>query len=360
MVLGRGFIMKTYKNLYSKIYSMGNLILAWRKARKGKTRRAYVIKFEKNTEKNLLQLHYELKDKTYRPLSLKTFILRDPKTRKISVANFRDRIIHHALIRVIGPIFEKIFIYDSCANQKGKGNLFAIKRLEKSIRKVSKNGTIEKNIFHDNNYVKGFCFKADIRHYFQEVDHKILLSIIKKRIRDEEVIWLIVSILRNGSSHNKGMPLGNLTSQFFANVYLNELDYFIKHVLHAKFYIRYVDDFIILHNQKNQLLKWGKAIDKFLQDNLKLDLHKQKTRVFPISNGIDFVGFKIFYYFKLVRRRNAKGITKKIKDFEENVTTFKNLSDSYQGWRAYAIWADSYKLRKNLKQRIITAVLKKA
>ena len=134
--------MKTYKNIYEKIYSLDNLILAWRKARKGKIRKDYVIDFETNLIKNLLMLHEELKNQTYKPKPLKIFVLRDPKTRKISKSDFRDRVIHHALIRVIEPIFEKTFIYDSCANRIGKGNLFAIKRFDKFKRKVSKNGKI--------------------------------------------------------------------------------------------------------------------------------------------------------------------------------------------------------------------------
>jgi len=222
---------------------MGNLIIAWRKARKGKSHSSDIIKFEKNTIKNLLQLHNELKSKTYRPMPLKNFVLRDPKTRVISKSDFRDRIVHHAIINLIASIFEKSFIYDSCANQKGKGTLFALKRFEKFQRKISRNFTSV-----------AFCLKADIRHYFQEVSHNILVSIIKIKIKDKNVIWLIRQIIANSpprTEKKKGMPLGNLTSQFFANVYLNELDYFVKHKLKAKYYIRYVDDFIILHHSRN-------------------------------------------------------------------------------------------------------------
>ena len=137
----------------------------------------------------------ELKYQTYKPKPLKTFILRDPKTRKISKSDFRDRIVHHALLRVIEPIFDKTFIYDSCANRKGKGNLFAIKRFDLFIRKVSRNGKI--NGWFNNNQIKGYCLKADIKHYFQEVNHEILLKIIKRKIKDEKVIWLIKRILNN-------------------------------------------------------------------------------------------------------------------------------------------------------------------
>ncbi|MEK6848011.1 MAG: hypothetical protein AABX65_00065, partial [Nanoarchaeota archaeon] len=162
--------MKTYNNLYKEIYDINNLLLAFRKARKDKTRKPYVIEFEKDIVGNLFQLQKELIEQTYQPKPLVTFILRDPKTRKISKSAFRDRIIHHAIIRIIEPIFDKTFIYDSCANRKGKGNLFAIKRFDKFKRKVSRNGKIKGWI--NDNQVKGYCLKADIKHYFQEVNHE--------------------------------------------------------------------------------------------------------------------------------------------------------------------------------------------
>ena len=168
--------------IYPEIYNLSNLILAWRKARKGKTKKNYIIEFEKDTIKNLINLHEELKNQTYTPKPLKTFILRDPKTRKISKSDFRDRIIHHALVRIIEPIFDKTFIYDSCANRKGKGTLFALKRFEVFKRRVTNNLKSE-----------AFCLKADIKHYFQEVNHEILLNIIKRKIADEKVIELINS-----------------------------------------------------------------------------------------------------------------------------------------------------------------------
>jgi len=252
------FQMKTYNNFYPEIYSIKNLVLAWKKARKGKTQRDYVIEFEKNLGANLKNLHEELKNETYKPRSLKTFTLRDPKTRKISKSDFRDRVIHHALCNIIEPIFEKTFIYDSCANRKGKGNLFAIKRFYRFIKKVSRNG--KTNGWFNCNQIKGYCLKADIKHYFQEIDHEILIKIIRKKIKDEKVIWLIQRILENNVSDNSrkiGMPLGNLTSQFFANVYLNELDKFVKHTLKEKYYIRYVDDFVLLNSSKEKLEMGG-------------------------------------------------------------------------------------------------------
>ncbi len=360
--------MKTYKNLYPKVYNLSNLILAWRKARKGKTRKEYVKEFEKNLVKNLLTLYKELKEGTYKPKPLTVFIIRDPKTRRISKAEFIDRIVHHALFRIIEPIFDKNFIYDSCANRKNKGNLFAIKRFDKFKRKVSNNGKILKNNFQDTNFVQGYCLKADIKHYFDEVNHEILLSIIKRKISDNLLINLIEKIVRTQNEERerdnslclkgKGMPLGNLTSQFFANIYLNELDYFIKHELKAKYYIRYVDDFVILHSSKEQLEEWKEKINFFLKEKLKLELHKDKSKIIPLSKGIDFVGFRNFYHFKLLRKRNIRKMKSKLNRLREKKLKVKEFAQSFQGWRAYAKWASSSKLKSKFIEENLDILLK--
>jgi len=337
-------------NLYPKIYNLSNLILAYRKARKGKTKKKYVIEFEKDLINNLLNLQGELINQTYSPKPLNTFILRDPKTRKISKSAFRDRIIHHVIVKVIGQIFDRTFIYDSCANRKGKGNLFALKRFCEFVRRVTKNNTRI-----------AFCLKADIKHYFQEVNHKTLLKIIKRKIKDNKVILLIKKILKNyelnekSNLKTKGMPLGNLTSQFFANVYLNELDYFIKHKLKIKYYIRYVDDFVILNYSKLQLKIWKQKINGFLRNKLKLELHPDKSRIIPVPKGINFVGFRIFYYYKLLRRRNIKSIFSRIHKYTKGEIPKEKMLEIFQGWHAYAKWAESYGLRKEVVKEIYSS-----
>lgn len=295
---------KTYKNLYTKLYSYENLLLAFKKAKKRKSKKKYVLDFEKNLKQNLKQLQQELINNTYEPKPLTTFTIRDPKTRKISASAFRDRIIHHALINIIQPIFEKTFILDSCANQKKKGTSFAIKRFDFFKRKIFKTG---------------FIFKADIKHYFQEVDQSILLDIIKQKIKDKKIINLIKTILKNHKTKikDKGMPLGNLTSQFFANVYLNELDYFIKHKLKIKYYIRYVDDFVIFCKKKIMLMYYKNKISNFLKIHLKIELHPEKSKIFPIKKGATFLGFRIFYYHKLLKKSNRKRILERIKEFKK-------------------------------------------
>jgi len=172
-------------DIYEELYSYDNLEVAFQRARKGKTLKDYVINFEKDLQVNLQKLRIELLMHTYQPKPLKTFILRDPKTRKISKSDFRDRVIHHAICNLIEPTFDKIFIHDSFANRLGKGTLNAIKRFDTFKRKVSKNNTI-----------KCYVLKADIKNYFDSVNHEILISILKKRIKDEKVIWLIQNTLK--------------------------------------------------------------------------------------------------------------------------------------------------------------------
>jgi len=194
--------MKSYKNIYPQIYDIKNIISAYKKTRKGKTKKAYVINFEKSLGKNLKNIHTELKLEIYSPSKLKTFILRDPKVRIISKSEFKDRIIHHAICNIIEPIFKKTFIYDSCANQKHKGTLFGIVRFEKYKLKVTNNLSKE-----------AFCLKCDIKKYFDNVSREILIKILCKKIKCRKTIQLIEKILNN-FKEKKGMPLGNLTSQF--------------------------------------------------------------------------------------------------------------------------------------------------
>ncbi|MBS3084318.1 hypothetical protein J4411_00185 [Candidatus Pacearchaeota archaeon] len=334
--------MKYYSNLYDKIISLENLIWAYKKAKKGKSKKYYIKTFEENLAYNLKALHNELKYGTYNPKPLQIFILRDPKTRKISKSVFRDRIIHHAICNVIEPIFDKSFIYDSYANRKGKGTFFAIKRFEK----------FQKNVTH-NFSKEAFCLKADVQHYFREIDRKILLEIVKKKIKCERTIKLIKIILNNFDG-GKGMPLGNMTSQFFANLYLDDLDQFIKRKLRIKFYIRYVDDFVILHKSKEQLEIWKKEIEIFLNEKMNLELHPDKSKISSLSQGIDFLGFKIFYYFKILKKRNLKKILSKISYYQQGEICRDKILEIFKGWDSYAKWADAFEIRKCIFENLLT------
>ena len=346
--------MKTYKNLYKKLCSLENLNLAFRKAKKRKTKKYYVQEFEKNLEEELNKLHNELTTLTYEPKLLKRFIIRDPKTREIHASDFRDRVVYHALVNILEPIYEKIFIYDSYASRLGKGTHKAVERFDYFKRKVARNGKLIRKP-NNKNSVIGYVFKADIKHYFETVDHDILLGILRRKVKDENVIQLVKKILDNFHTKikSKGMPLGNLTSQFFANVYLNELDYFVKHKLKAKYYMRYVDDFVILHNSKSQPEEWKEKINRFLKENLKLELHPDKSRIVSLSRGIDLIGFRNFYYFKLLRKRSIRKMEYKIKLFNEGKLSYGKLVESFDGWCAYAKWANNYKLKTEFSRMIV-------
>lgn len=348
--------MITYNKLYGKVSSYENLLSAFLKARKGKSGKYYVMEFQLNLQDNLLKLQEELKSKTYYPGKLKKFIIRDPKTRTIHASIFRDRVVHHAVINLLEPIFEKRFISDSFAGRKEKGTHIAVRRFETFVRKVSDNGKLIANSYN-NNSIRGYVLKADIKHYFDTIDHETLITIIRKKVDDEDLIWLIRQILDNFKTpiKGKGLPLGNYTSQFFANVYLNEFDYFIKHELKAKYYIRYVDDFVILHQHKRILEYYLLRIKKYLP-SLKIELHPEKSEIHPLRNGITFLGYRVFYHYRLLRRRNIRYFMRKL---DENIALYSNkiiswdqLGARLDGWFGYAKWADTY----NLRQKVITKI----
>ncbi len=289
-------------DLYDTLCSYDNLFLAYKKARKRKTTKSYVVEFEKNLKENLLLLRSELLLHCYNPKPLVNFTIHEPKTRKISKSDFRDRVVHHALCNIIEPIFEKSFIYDSYTNRIGKGTLKALQRFDFFKRKASR-----------NHKEKCYIFKADIQKYFENVEHEILLSIIKKRISNKRIVWLIRKILANSSSQGRGMPLGNLTSQFFANVYLNELDWFVKTKLKKKYYIRYVDDFVIFERDKGQLEFYKDEINIFLKNELNIWLHPDKSKILRLGHTINFLGFRVFYYHKLLKKSNIRKMKRKLK-----------------------------------------------
>ncbi len=339
---------------YDELCSYDNLLLAFRKARKNKTSRWYVKEFEKNLDRNLMQLESELRATRYKPSPMKTFVIHSHKTRVISASHFRDRIVHHAVCNVIEPIFEKSFIHDSYASRKGKGTHAAIERFDAFKRKASRNGLLLP-CAKDNNIVYGYVLKVDIKHYFDTVDHSVLLELLRKKIMDEKVIRLMETILSNHKTkeHGKGMPIGNLTSQFFANVYLNELDYFVKHKLRSRFYIRYLDDFVILYDNKQVLEEWKAQIDDFLRRQLKQELHPEKSNIYPLHRGITFLGFRIFFHFKLLKKSNIKSIKQRVKEFrsayQKGYTTKEEIESKMNGWFAYAMHGDTHKLCNKIR-----------
>lgn len=347
--------MKTYNDLFSEVCSLENLGLAFRKARRGKSGKWYVKQFESNLNHELEKLKTELESATYKPQPLKRFVIKDPKTRVIHASAFRDRVVHHAICNIIEPIFDKTFIYDSYANRKHKGSHAALERFDAFKRKVAQNGKLVQHA-KDDNMVVGYTLKCDIRHYFQTVDNEILLKILGKKIADRKLLNLIKVILDNHDSRTKGkgMPLGNLTSQFFANVYLNELDYYVKHVLKAKHYMRYVDDFVILDRSKEKLALWKWLINNFLKQRLELELHPEKSKIMPLHNGVNLLGFRVFYHYKLPRKRNLRNFKRRLLDARRLMVGEADgkAKKMLEGWFGYIMHGNTYKLRMKMKKEL--------
>ena len=354
--------LKTYRNIFPRVCDYDNLFLAFLKAKQRKAKKNYVIEFENGLENELYSLQWELLTYTYKPKPLTVFTVRDPKTRKISASNFRDRVVHHAVCNIIEPIFEKRFICDTFANRKGKGTSAVMKRISYFLHKVIGNGRMtsreresERQI---SNPIAGFVLKADIRKYFETVNQEVLLSILRKRIKDEDLMRLIGLILANHKTQTpgKGMPLGNLTSQFFANVYLAEFDYFVKHELKAKYYIRYVDDFVILHRSEEQLADWQGKINRFLAEKLKIELHPDKTKIIPLHNSVPLVGFRVFYACKLLKKSNLRKMQRRLFGFRTRFTRGKVTSShillSMAGWEGYAKMGNTYHLRQQVRRNV--------
>lgn len=339
--------MKTHKHLFEKICSFKNLHSAYFKARKSKRYRSYVLKFNFNLEENLLDLQKNLLNLTYQPGPYCEFSICDSKKRLIKAPDFRDRVVHHALCNIIEPIFDKGFIYDSYACRRGKGTHLTIKRLEKFIKSLkvkSKENAINAKIY---------CLKCDISKYFGDINHRLLFGFIAKQIQDKKVLWLVKQIIESDSP---GIPIGNLTSQLFANIYLNELDQFIKHHLRIKYYIRYMDDFLILSHDKNYLRSIKEQIRIFLRDYLKLELHPKKAEIFPIDKGVDFLGYIILDNHRRLRKSTVKRFIKRMKIYKKRIIKGKMNKRFFEfslwSWFAYARFANSWKLRRCLEKKL--------
>ena len=220
----------------------------------------------------MIELQNELIEATYQPNPYRYFKIYDPKERTISVADFRDRVVHHALINVLEPIYERVFIHDSYATRKNKGTHLAVERAQNFL------------LFNS------WFFKSDIDKYFDSINHQTLLKLLQRKIKDEPLLEIITRIVYNSNDSKVGLPIGNLTSQFFANVYLNHFDQFVKRQLKAKYYIRYMDDFVVFHPDKNQLKTWRIPIRAFLIDELGLQLKAKATFLNSRQNGLTFLG----------------------------------------------------------------------
>lgn len=329
----------------------GNVQKAYNKARKCKRHRKDVLIFTKDKEENLDKVREDIINLAYEPSKYHYFKVYEPKERQIMALPFYDRVVQHAINNVLEPIFDKRFISQSYACRKGKGMHAASDTLKEWL--------YEWNKYHPDQPL--YAIKADIHHYFQSIDHAVLKTEIRKVIKDAGVLALLDRIIdHNGNMPDGvGIPVGNLTSQLFANIYLDALDQFIKHELGVEAYIRYMDDFVILSPDKEQLRNWLARIEQFLREELKLEFNP-KTTMLAAKNGIDFVGYKHRATHRKVRKDSIKCIKRTIKKCESGKITKEQLQKSIQSWTGHAGHADSYNLRKKIETLAEAAIEKAA
>jgi len=290
-VTGKEFLIMN-ELTYERIISLENLLAAWQGFLPGKRGKPDVQEFGFRLMDNLLDLHQELKERGYRHGDYEHFKINDPKPRDIHKASVRDRLLHHAVYRVLYPYFDRRFIADSFSCRLRKGTHKAIKRFHNVGHQVSNNDTRH-----------CYVLKCDIRKFFASIDHQLLKNILAKSISDISTLSLINNVIDSFSSIRQGvgLPLGNLTSQLLTNIYMNEFDQFVKHGLKAKYYIRYADDFVFLSEDRKYLENLIPQIQTFLQDHLKLELHPGKMFIKTLSSGVDFLGWVHFSDHRVLR-----------------------------------------------------------
>ena len=350
--------MKTLKNVFEQVVDYDNLYRAYLNARLCKRYRYEVLNFSAHLEDNLVKLQKELIDRTYTLGKYREFYIYEPKKRLIMAQPFKDRVVQWAIYQVLNPVFAQGYITDSYACIKERGTHKAVKRLHYWLRQVGKKPE------------KYYFLKLDISKYFYRIDHDVLMGILKRKIRDDDMIFLLDKIVNSSETNfglppgkspgevkrsdrvsEKGMPVGNLSSQMFANLYLNELDQYCKRTLGIHFYVRYMDDVIILHQDKDQLHEWIRIIDTFLKEKLQLDLN-EKTCIRPITLGVEFCGYKIWNtHIKLRKstalkmKRNLKKLQKEYAAGEVTVEEAKQTISSYLGILKHC---DSYSLKRTI------------
>ncbi len=295
--------------MFEKIISLENLFDAWAEFKKEKAGKKDVQLFEMSLEDNIFQLHYDLKNSLYRHGGYLSFFVRDPKRRHIHKASVRDRLLHHAVCRIIEPEWNQVFIFDSWSSRKGKGTHGAVNRLQDMCLRLSKN--------HSTTL---WVLKLDIKQFFSSIDNSILSDILTKRMHDQRLLALLREII---SSFPDGLPLGNLSSQLFANVYLDKLDQFVKHDLKIRGYLRYADDFILIHKDKKLLLAYLWAIEVFLQRELHLQLHPQKIFLKTYASGIDYLGYICFPQYRILRTKTKRRMFKRVA--EKNFASYNGI-----------------------------------
>lgn len=307
--LGGGITFKCFSmriqlnHRFADIISLDNLLQAYAEFVNGKRNKPDVQAFGRNLMDNLSDLHEELKNKTYHHGPYHAFSVADPKPRSIHKANVRDRVLHHAIYRMLYPFFDNVFIYDSYSCRQNKGTHKALDRFKLLAHRVS------------NNHARTvWILKGDVRKFFASVDQEILLGILSTYIRDSDIFWLLKEILQSFYSTvpGKGLPLGNLTSQLLVNIYMHEFDYYVKHFLKAKQYIRYADDFVFLSDDRQWLEEQIPKIEVVLEQLLRLSLHPDKVYIRSIASGVDFLGWVHFPEHRTLRSATARRMIRRV------------------------------------------------
>ncbi|MBI2100659.1 MAG: RNA-dependent DNA polymerase [Candidatus Vogelbacteria bacterium] len=316
-----------------------------------------MMRFESRLEENIFQLHRELTRQTYRHGPYRGFWICDPKSRHIHKATVRDRVLHHAVFRILNLVFDPTFIPTSFSCRLGRGTHRGVKSVEKMLRQTSRNYNRP-----------GYVLKCDIEKFFESVNHAVLLEILGRKIKDPNAMWLLRTIIesyprvyerereRERESKNAGeigIPIGNLTSQLFANIYLNEFDQFVKHELKARNYARYTDDFVIVSEDKNYLNNLLPPIQSFLWQELKLKLHPHKVAIRKLRQGIDFLGYVILPHHLILRPRTRKRmfrrLTQKMEDYQNRFFSEAGLQASILSYLGMLSHCQGYILSKELK-----------
>ena len=348
--------MKRTGNLWEHIVAYENLLTAYRKARRGKRRRRVVEQFEFRRELELVILQQELSDNTYQPGGYDTFMLYDTKARMISAAPFRDRVVHHALCNVIEPIFEQTFIHDSYASRAGRGTHAAIRRYQQFAREYN------------------WVLKCDVRQFFPSIDHQILKQRVARKIKDPRVLALVATIIDHSNAQasvpgffpgddlftanerRRGLPIGNQTSQFFGNVFLDALDHFVKEVLGCPAYIRYVDDFVLLGNDKGELADMRDAIEQFLI-SLRLWLHPKKRVISRTQDGVRFLGFRVWpnriWFCGNSIRRVRRRVRQMQEEFARGISSLEQIRQRINAWNGHAAMVTGTRYRSRLLHDMI-------
>jgi retron-type reverse transcriptase len=341
--------MKLSKNTYQLIIAPENLFAAWNIFKRDKRNRSDVAVFEHHLEEHIFQLHRELQEKTYRHGPYRGFWIHDPKLRRINKTTVRDRVLHHAIFNILNPIFENTLISTAFSCRVGKGTHKGVQEVTKMLRRESRNYTR-----------RCYALKCDVRKFFDSVDHTVLLDLLGRKIKDANTMWLLNEVVSSfASTRNlfqvRGVPIGNLTSQLFANIYMNELDQFVKHELKVKYYARYTDDFVIVSSDRAYLAQLIEPINRFLGEHLMLELHPKKVGIRTDRQGIDFLGYVTLPHYVSVRTKTKRRIFRKLKervsDFRSDIITKETLLGSLRSYLGVFSHADAHETEEELMNR---------